>query len=104
MAQTEFAKDREEMGKIREQLMELRKKQHEIRIRIIQGKQKIHKEKIENNKKIAELQKKLGLPVTQPKKLPKKEKKHPHIKNDAFWFSLLLSPNASQNSSKTKFK
>ena len=80
IAEKEFAKDREEMGKIREQLMELRKKQHEIRIRIIQGKQKIHKEKIENNKKIAELQKKLGLPVTQPKKLHNKEKKHPHIK------------------------
>ena len=43
LAEKELAKDREEIGKIREQLMELRKKQHEIRIRIIQGKQKIHK-------------------------------------------------------------
>ena len=80
MTETEFEKDREEIQKIKEQMLELKRKLHEKRLKIIQGKQKINKEKAENNNKINELKKKLGLPMTKPKHVHKKEKK-PFPKN-----------------------
>ena len=80
MKETEFSKEREEIKKIKEQIMVLRKQKCEFRNKIIQGMQKIHQEKRENHKKIVELQKKLGLPISKPKHTVNKEKMHKHMK------------------------
>ena len=83
MKETEFGKEREEIKKIKEQIIELRKQKLEIKAKIMKGMHKINTEKRENNKKIVELQKKLGLPINKPK--PKqchkdKMNKQKHIK------------------------
>ena len=67
MKETEFGKEREEIKKIKEQIIELRKQKLEIKAKIMKGMHKINTEKRENNKKIVELQKKLGLPINKPK-------------------------------------
>lgn len=76
--ETEFLKDKKELEKLRKEMIKLGKKKFEIRKRIKDGMQKINLEKKENNKKIIELQKKLGIPITikpQPDKLKHKIKK-----------------------------
>ena len=78
--ETEFAKEREEIKKIKEQIMQLRKQKLEIRLKIMEGMQKIRQEKRENHKKIVELQKKLGLPISKPKHCQNKEKMHKQMK------------------------
>ena len=67
MKETEFVKEKEEIEKLRKQIMELNKQKHEIRKKIMLGMRKINMEKTENDKKIIELQKKLGLPITKSK-------------------------------------
>ena len=83
LKETEFSKEREEINKIKEQIIALRKQKCEIRKKIMEGMHKIHMEKRENHKKIVELQKKLGLPISKPKHCFNKEKMdkmHKHMK------------------------
>ena len=77
--QTQFAKDKEEMHKIREEIKKLSQKRHEIRKKVMQGIKKINLEKRENEIKIVEIQKKLGIPITiNTKKHDEKDKLFRH--------------------------
>ena len=65
LKETKFAPEREEMKKIQAK-MELFKEKTQIRKKIFEGVRQIEKEKKENEKKIVELQKKLGIKVEKP--------------------------------------
>ena len=80
--QTEFSKEREEIKKIQEQILKLRKQKLGIRLNIMNGMKKLQLEKIENHKKIVELQKKLGLPISKPKHCLNKGKIHKCMKKN----------------------
>jgi len=73
MKETKFVSEKEEMKEIKAKIMELRKRKMELRNKICSEMKQIWHEKMENDKKIAELQKKLGLPVTV-----KEHNKRPH--------------------------
>ena len=64
MKETKFASEKKEIEDIKSKIVELRKRKMEIKNKICSEMKKIWDEKMENDKKIAELQKKLGLPVT----------------------------------------
>lgn len=66
LKETKFAPEREEMKKIQAKIMELFKEKTQIRKKIFEGVRLIEKEKKENEKKIAELQKKLGIKTEKP--------------------------------------
>ena len=71
--ETQFSKEKEEIKKLKEKIMKLNKQKNQLRKKIVQGIRKINLERIDTNKKIIHLQKKLGLPVTIPvKKNPNK--------------------------------
>ena len=78
LKETKFAPEREEMKKIQAKIMELFKEKTQIRKKIFEGVRLIEKEKKENEKKIAELQKKLGIKTEKPetKKVEYKKMKH----------------------------
>ena len=75
LKETKFVSEREEIKKIQSKIMDLCKQKHQIRRKIMEGIKQIEKEKRENDKKIVELQKKMGIPVTKPE-----EKKKPEMK------------------------
>ena len=75
LKETKFVSEREEIKKIQSKIMDLCKQKHQIRRKIMEGIKQIEKEKRENDKKIAELQKKIGIPITKPE-----EKKKPEMK------------------------
>ncbi len=62
--ETKFASEKKEINDIKAKIMELRKRKMELRNKICSEMKEIWNENMENDKKIAELQKKLGLPVT----------------------------------------
>ena len=62
------------MKEIHTKMVKLAKKKKEVRQKIKEGVVKLEKEKRENLKKIAEIQKKLGIPVTVNNKEEKKNK------------------------------
>lgn len=64
MKETKFVSEKKEIEEIKAKIMDLRKRKMELKNKICNEMKKIWHEKIENDKKIAELQKKLGLPVT----------------------------------------
>jgi hypothetical protein len=64
MKETKFVSEKKEIEDINAKIMELYKRRMELRNKIFREMKQIWHEKIENDKKIAELQKKLGLPVT----------------------------------------
>ena len=64
MRETKFASEKKEIQDIKAKIMELRKRKMELKNKICNEMKEMWHEKIENDKKIAELQKKLGLPVT----------------------------------------
>lgn len=86
MKETKFASEKKEINDIKAKIMELRKRKMELRNKICNEMKKIWHEKMENDKKIAELQKKLGLPVTvkehhgEFKKFPFHHKHHNMMK------------------------
>ena len=67
LRETKFAAERKEMIEIQNQINELLKKKNAIRKKIFEGVKEIEKLKKENDKKIMELQKKLGLPIEEKK-------------------------------------
>lgn len=77
LKETKYGKEKEEIQKIKEQIMNLRKRKLELRLRMMKGIKKLNSEKKENEKKIVELQKKLGLPINKPKHNPKDKIKKP---------------------------
>ena len=72
LKETKFVSEREEIKKIQSKIMDLCKQKHQIRSKIMEGIKQIEKEKRENDKKIVELQKKMGIPVIKPEE----NKKH----------------------------
>ena len=64
MRETKFTSEKKEIQDIKAKIMELRKRKMELKNKICNEMKEMWHEKIENDKKIAELQKKLGLPVT----------------------------------------
>ena len=64
MKETKFASEKQEIKEIKAKIMELFKRKMELKNKICNEMKQIWHEKMENDKKIAELQKKLGLPVT----------------------------------------
>ena len=73
LRETKFAADRKEMMEIQKNINELLKKKNAIRKKIFEGVRELEKLKKENDKKIMELQKKLGLPTEEKKKPEKKD-------------------------------
>ena len=66
------------------EIMKLHKKKHALRKKIIEGTKKINLEKKENDKKIIELKKKLGIPITintHPKVIKHKPNKRIHCQH-----------------------
>ena len=74
MKDTQFKKERDALKEIHAKMVKLAKKKKEVRQKIKEGVVKLEKEKRENLKKIAEIQKKLGIPVTVNNKEEKKNK------------------------------
>ena len=74
LKETKFVSEREEIKKIQLKIMSLCKQKQKIKRKIMEGIKQIEREKRENNKKIIELQKKMGIPVIKPK--PTEKKKH----------------------------
>lgn len=82
LKETKFENENKQLKEINGLICDLRKRKKEIKKIICQGKMQIHKEKCEIEKKITEIQKKLGLPVSKPEcHCPKKlfPKTHPLI-------------------------
>ena len=68
LKETKFASERQELVSIQNKINELFGKKMQIRKKIFEGVMQIEKEKNENDKKIMELQKKLGLPINENEK------------------------------------
>lgn len=70
LKQIKFSSEKQKLLAIQMQINELFKKKMEIKRKVFEGMMQIEKEKKENNKKINELQKKLGMPMTEKEKKP----------------------------------
>ena len=67
---TKFTSERKEIFEIHTKIYELNQKKSAIRVKILRGLREIEKQEKENNAKIMELQKKLGLPIENEEKKP----------------------------------
>ena len=66
MEETKFASEKQQLKELKDLINDLKKRKKEIKGIIYDGQKQLEKEKFQLEKKIIELQKKLGLPVSKP--------------------------------------
>ena len=66
MEETKFASEKQQLKELKDLINDLKKRKKEIKRIIYDGQKQLEKEKFQLEKKIIELQKKLGMPVSKP--------------------------------------